>query len=152
MWINELSCSSTAWSEYRSNGNSNGNGYTGGAEPTPESSVDSEYSAEPPPAASPKRQRAPSGERRYPDDGALQGTITLDVDPTTGLIAVVCPVIQDRTFVWVLSRKKYCGPDITHISATPSAAGRVSSSLRDNEAMRMKCLIFETRPQEPYLS
>lgn len=49
-------------------------------------------------------------------DGAsserLQGTITLDIDPTTGLIAVdSCPVIRSKTFVIGQEPKKYCGPE-----------------------------------------
>jgi penicillin-binding protein 1B len=46
-----------------------------------------------------------SGERR-------EGTITLDIDPTTGLIAVEsCPVIRTRTFVNGAQPRKYCGPE-----------------------------------------
>jgi len=42
----------------------------------------------------------------------LQGTITLDIDPTTGLIAVEsCPVIRTRTFIIGQEPKKYCGPE-----------------------------------------
>jgi penicillin-binding protein 1B len=50
----------------------------------------------------------------------LQGTITLDIDPTTGLIAVdSCPVIRTRTFVIGQEPKKYCGPEY-HKKAQPS--------------------------------
>ena len=42
----------------------------------------------------------------------LQGTITLDIDPTTGLIAVdSCPVIRTKTFIIGQEPKKYCGPE-----------------------------------------
>lgn len=42
----------------------------------------------------------------------LQGTITLDIDPTTGLLAVQsCPVIRTRTFMIGTEPKKYCGPE-----------------------------------------
>jgi len=42
----------------------------------------------------------------------LQGTITLDIDPTTGLIAVdSCPVIRSKTFIIGQEPKKYCGPE-----------------------------------------
>src|SRR5437588_7366598 len=42
----------------------------------------------------------------------LKGTITLDIDPTTGLIAVdSCPVIRTKTFVIGQEPKKYCGPE-----------------------------------------
>ena len=44
--------------------------------------------------------------------GKLQGTITLDIDPTTGLIAVdSCPVIRTKTFIIGQEPKKYCGPE-----------------------------------------
>ena len=46
-----------------------------------------------------------------PESG-LEGTITLDIDPATGLIAVeTCPVIRTKTFVLGTEPKKYCGPD-----------------------------------------
>jgi penicillin-binding protein 1B len=43
----------------------------------------------------------------------LQGTITIDIDPTTGLIAdpTVCPVIRSKTFVIGQEPRKYCGPE-----------------------------------------
>jgi penicillin-binding protein 1B len=42
----------------------------------------------------------------------LQGTITLDIDPTTGLIAVdSCPVIRTKTFIIGQEPTKYCGPE-----------------------------------------
>jgi penicillin-binding protein 1B len=42
----------------------------------------------------------------------LEGTITLDIDPTTGLIAVdSCPVIKTKTFVIGHEPTKYCGPE-----------------------------------------
>jgi penicillin-binding protein 1B len=42
----------------------------------------------------------------------LEGTITLDIDPTTGLIADpnVCPVIRSKTFVIGQEPRQYCGP------------------------------------------
>jgi len=50
----------------------------------------------------------------------LQGTITLDVDPTTGLIAVdSCPVIRTKTFIIGQEPKKYCGPEY-HKKTQPS--------------------------------
>jgi penicillin-binding protein 1B len=58
----------------------------------------------PSPSASPRRAPA------LPDSG-LEGTITLDIDPQTGLIAVeTCPVIRTKTFVLGTEPKKYCGP------------------------------------------
>jgi penicillin-binding protein 1B len=52
--------------------------------------------------------------RGTPGDGArLEGTITLDIDPTTGLIAdpAVCPVIRSKTFIIGQEPRKYCGPE-----------------------------------------
>lgn len=48
-----------------------------------------------------------------PASTRLSGTITLDVDPTTGLIADpnVCPVIRTKTFVIGQEPRKYCGPE-----------------------------------------
>jgi penicillin-binding protein 1B len=66
------------------------------------------YPEQPIPMASPSvsPRRAPS----LPDSG-LEGTITLDIDPQTGLIAVeTCPVIRTKTFVLGTEPKKYCGP------------------------------------------
>ena len=65
---------------------------------------------EPSPAASPRAK--PKSETRSGDVGRLEGTITLDIDPTTGLIAVEsCPVIRTKTFVLGTEPKKYCGPE-----------------------------------------
>jgi penicillin-binding protein 1B len=49
----------------------------------------------------------PDGSKR------LEGTVTLDIDPTTGLIAdpAVCPVIRSKTFVIGTEPHKYCGPE-----------------------------------------
>src|SRR6185503_4994537 len=66
------------------------------------------YQEAPIPLASPlpSPRRAPT----LPDSG-LEGTITLDIDPQTGLIAVeTCPVIRTKTFVLGTEPKKYCGP------------------------------------------
>jgi penicillin-binding protein 1B len=66
---------------------------------------------EPVPAPSP-RTKPPRSELRTDGLGRLEGTITLDIDPTTGLIAVEsCPVIRTRTFVLGTEPKKYCGPE-----------------------------------------
>lgn len=59
-------------------------------------------------------------------DGRLEGTITLDIDPGTGLIAVEsCPVIRTKTFVLGTEPKKYCGPQY-HSGKTiePSGSAR----------------------------
>ncbi len=42
----------------------------------------------------------------------LMGTITLDVDPSTGLLAApTCPVIRSKTFVIGTEPRRYCGPE-----------------------------------------
>jgi penicillin-binding protein 1B len=73
---------------------------TGEYLPTPEAS----------PAASPRARSTPKvGVETGP---RLEGTITLDVDPATGLIAVeTCPVIRTKTFVIGTEPRKYCGPE-----------------------------------------
>lgn len=59
------------------------------------------------PSPSPSPHRAPP----LPATG-LEGTITLDIDPTTGLIAVEsCPIIRTKTFALGTEPKKYCGPE-----------------------------------------
>jgi penicillin-binding protein 1B len=65
---------------------------------------------QPSPAVSPT-PKLPKTELRTNESGRLEGTITLDIDPTTGLIAVEsCPVIRTKTFVLGTEPKKYCGP------------------------------------------
>lgn len=66
---------------------------------------------EPSPSPSP-RGKPPRTELRTDENGRLEGTITLDIDPTTGLIAVEsCPVIRTRTFVLGTEPRRYCGPE-----------------------------------------
>jgi len=85
---------------------------------------------ETPPPESPRAKPTPKIESRAknnlrePYDGdsspKLQGTITLDIDPTTGLIAVdSCPVIRTKTFIIGQEPKKYCGPEY-HKKAQPT--------------------------------
>ena len=56
----------------------------------------------------------------------LQGTITLDIDPTTGLIAVEsCPVIRTKTFIIGQEPRKYCGPEYhKQVQPSPATASR----------------------------
>ena len=58
-----------------------------------------------------------------------EGTITLDVDPATGLIAVdSCPVIRTKTFIIGQEPKKYCGPEYhkkTQPTPTPVTRSRL---------------------------
>jgi len=66
------------------------------------------------PPEPPKTKPTPKSKEVYDDDSPtkLQGTITLDIDPTTGLIAVdSCPVIRTKTFIIGQEPKKYCGPE-----------------------------------------
>ncbi|HKO60212.1 MAG TPA: hypothetical protein VJV03_03555, partial [Pyrinomonadaceae bacterium] len=83
-------------------------------EPSPElealPSPEFEYVPAPLPDVSP----LPSPRRPAPrtDAGRLEGTITLDIDPSTGLIAVEsCPVVRTRTFVLGTEPTRYCGSD-----------------------------------------
>jgi penicillin-binding protein 1B len=79
---------------------------------------------EPSPAASP-RVKQPKYETRSTDTGRLEGTITLDIDPTTGLIAVEsCPVIRTKTFVLGTEPRKYCGPEYHQRPAASPQATR----------------------------
>lgn len=94
------------------------------AQETPEEGTSSEKNTqiEPaglpavPPLAKPTPKNDPKSKSRdsydYEPADRLQGTITLDIDPTTGLIAVdSCPVIRTRTFAIGQEPKKYCGPE-----------------------------------------
>jgi hypothetical protein len=56
----------------------------------------------------------------------LEGTITLDIDPTTGLIAdpSVCPVIRSKTFAIGQEPRKYCGPEYHNGKAIQPTATR----------------------------
>jgi penicillin-binding protein 1B len=85
--------------------------------PTPESLPAEEPTVTPPPLPSPKKIPAVP-------ESHLEGTITLDIDPTTGLIAVEsCPVVRTKTFVLGTEPKKYCGPEYHKGRAgDPSAA------------------------------
>ena len=76
-------------------------------EPSP---LEQPYQA--PPIPLPSSSPSPSPRRAPPLPGSgLEGTITLDIDPQTGLIAVEsCPVIRTKTFVLGTEPKKYCGP------------------------------------------
>jgi penicillin-binding protein 1B len=67
------------------------------------------------PEATPRKPPKLEGRGVPQQDGStrLQGTITLDIDPTTGLIAdpAVCPIIRSRTFIIGQEPRKYCGPE-----------------------------------------
>lgn len=67
------------------------------------------------PTPTPKAGRTTRSANRpsqWGTDPQLEGTITLDIDPTTGLIAVpTCPVIRTKTFVIGQEPTQYCGPE-----------------------------------------
>jgi penicillin-binding protein 1B len=89
-------------------------------EPTPHVELPGEMPVLPGqlPSPSPPRKTVPP-----PPDGRLEGTITLDIDPATGLIAVeTCPVIRTKTFVLGTEPRKYCGPE-HHRGKTIEPAG-----------------------------
>ena len=94
----------------------------------PEPSPVEPYPVAPPipmPSTLPSPRRAPI----LPPSG-LEGTITLDIDPQTGLIAVEsCPVIRTKTFVLGTEPKKYCGPQYHQRNTIePAARPRVVAS------------------------
>ena len=75
--------------------------------PSPSPPADQPFEEVPMPTVSP----TPSPRRALPEPG-LEGTITLDIDPQTGLIAVeTCPVIRTKTFALGTEPRKYCGPN-----------------------------------------
>src|SRR5689334_6287405 len=99
------------------------------ASPTEEASPDAlpeptqgiELPAEPIPL--PSASPSPRRPATVPDNH-LEGTITLDIDPTTGLIAVeTCPIIRTKTFVLGTEPKKYCGPEYHRGRTIEPAAG-----------------------------
>jgi penicillin-binding protein 1B len=86
------------------------------------------------PGALPPARQAPKLEGRGmpQSDGStrLEGTITLEIDPTTGLIAdpSVCPVIRSKTFVIGQEPRQYCGPQYHDKKSLPLPAPRQRSS------------------------
>ncbi len=80
-------------------------------------------------APTPRRRNAPTLEGRgvTQADGSsrLMGTITLDIDPTTGLLAAeTCPVIRSKTFQIGQEPRRYCGPEYHTGRTVAPAAGR----------------------------
>lgn len=93
-------------------------------EATPSATVEVPVQGEPPPEASstPTPRARPTA---TPDGARLEGTITLDIDPTTGLIAVeTCPIVRTKTFVLGTEPKKYCGPEYHRSRTSDPAASR----------------------------
>ncbi|HWS86876.1 MAG TPA: PBP1A family penicillin-binding protein [Pyrinomonadaceae bacterium] len=69
------------------------------------------YPEETPPPARRDRSNPPGRTGDDEDSSHLSGTVTLDVDPTTGLIAVpTCPVIRTQTFRIGNEPRRRCGP------------------------------------------
>jgi len=111
-------------------------GATDGQETNKDPSIEPAVLPDTPPPETPKAKPTPKNESRSKSDGRdfyedgspkLQGTITLDIDPTTGLIAVEsCPVIRTKTFVIGQEPKKYCGPEY-HKKPQPSPAAGTRS-------------------------
>ncbi|MBA3767465.1 MAG: hypothetical protein H0W99_10840, partial [Acidobacteria bacterium] len=69
----------------------------------------------------------PDGRPAPADDAATRlGTITLEIDPTTGLIAdpTVCPVIRTKTFTIGQEPRQFCGPQYHGGGASPPTATR----------------------------
>lgn len=90
-------------------------------QPVPESGIDYEVAPLPSPTPTPRRPFGPS-ETNAP---RLEGSITLDIDPTTGLIAVeTCPVIRTKTFVIGTEPRQYCGPQYHRGKSTDSSGSR----------------------------
>ncbi len=54
------------------------------------------------------------------------GTITLDIDPTTGLIAdpTVCPIIRSKTYTIGQEPRQFCGPQYHGGGASPPTSTR----------------------------
>lgn len=79
---------------------------------------DDGYTYEPAPLPTATPSPTPRSKQSTSPDGTgdsttkLQGTITLDIDPSTGLIADpnVCPVIRSKTFIIGQEPRQYCGP------------------------------------------
>ena len=89
--------------------------------------MDPSYDPQPP---LPTASISPSPRRPLAPESGLEGTITLDIDPATGLIAVEsCPVIRTKTFTLGTEPKKYCGPEYhkrkTILPAEPPGRPRV---------------------------
>jgi penicillin-binding protein 1B len=89
--------------------------------PTPDETLPEVTLPESSPSPSPPRSRATAA----PDGPRLEGTITLDIDPTSGLIAVeTCPVIRTKTFVLGTEPKKFCGPEYHKVKTVDPGASR----------------------------
>jgi penicillin-binding protein 1B len=98
-----------------------------GAPQTEPATLPEPLPTEPPRAKPTPKSRLENRDSSLDGDSRLQGTITLDIDPTTGLIAVdSCPIIRTKTFIIGQEPKKYCGPEYhKKPQPTPAPASRV---------------------------
>lgn len=87
-------------------------------ETIPEPGSEHEPTPFPSPTATPRKSADVNSPR-------LEGTITLDIDPATGLIAVEsCPVIRTKTFVIGTEPRQYCGPQYHRARSTDPSGTR----------------------------
>jgi penicillin-binding protein 1B len=101
--------------------NNNGGDYTFEPAPLPEPQATATPPARNRPA--PKLEDQNLYENR--DGTHLQGTITLDIDPTTGLIAApTCPIIRTKTFPIGQEPRQYCGPQYHNGKTVPPVTTR----------------------------
>lgn len=88
------------------------------SETIPEPGSEHEPTPFPSPTATPRKSADVNSPR-------LEGTITLDIDPATGLIAVEsCPVIRTKTFVIGTEPRQYCGPQYHRARSTDPSGTR----------------------------
>jgi penicillin-binding protein 1B len=85
------------------------------------------------PEGSPRPRTGPrlegTGVRQSDGTTRLEGTITLDIDPTTGLIAApTCPIIRSKTFVIGQEPRENCGPQYHNGSLPPPPPRQRSTS------------------------
>jgi penicillin-binding protein 1B len=83
-----------------------------GTQPTPDAlEVPPLQEATPPPGKRGTNELEGRGSSQPDGSSRLTGTVTLDIDPTTGLIAApTCPVIRSKTFVIGTEPHRHCGP------------------------------------------
>ena len=90
-------------------------------EPTPDETLPEVTLPEASPSPSPPKPRTTP----TPDGARLEGTITLDIDPTTGLIAVEsCPVIRTKTYALGTEPRRFCGPEYHKLKTVDPGSSR----------------------------
>lgn len=106
----------------------NGTGPNHDSEKTPEEGTQEAQPEatpdEPPPLPDSTPSPSPSPPRKAAvPENKLEGEITLDIDPTTNLIAVeTCPIVRTKTFTLGTEPKKFCGPEY-HRGGRPRTVG-----------------------------